>query len=125
MRVALPTLRRLLEENVLEIKFVRRRQRLNQSATRRMLCTNCSTLLNTPEGREALRFVPSKQSPKYNPTSRNLVIAWDIFMQGYRTINVEACELISQIPANDEFWKYFSETLYKMSPEQKMTFMSV
>ena len=117
MRVALPTLRRLLEENVLEIKFVRRRQRLNQSPTRRMLCTNSSALLNTQEGREALKFVPSKQSPKYNPTSRNLVIAWDIFMQGYRTINVEACELISQIPANDEFWKYFSENKYSSSEE--------
>ena len=125
MRVSLPTLRRLLEENVLEIKFVRRRPRVNQSATRRMLCTNCSTLLNTTEGREALKFVPSKQPPKYNPTSRNLVIAWDIFMQDYRTINVESCELISQIPANEEFWEYFGNTLYKMSPAQKMTFMNI
>ena len=90
-----------------------------------MLCTNCATLLNTTEGRESLRFQPSKQPPKYNPTSRNLVIAWDVFMQGYRTINVEACELISQIPGNDEFWRYFSDTLYKMTSEQKITFMNV
>lgn len=125
MKIALPTLRRLLEQNVLEIKFVRRRFKPGAPSTRRMLCTTCPTLLNTPEGREALNYTPSKQPPKYNPTSRNLVIAWDIFMQDYRTINVESCELISQIPANDEFWEYFGNTLYKMSPAQKMTFMSI
>jgi hypothetical protein len=124
MKIALPTLRRLLEQNVLEIKFTRRRPKPNAPPWRRMLCTTCPTILNTPEGREALHYTPTKQPPKYNPTSRNLVIAWDVFMQGYRTINADSCELISQIPANEEFWKYFSETLYKMSPEQKMTFMS-
>ena len=53
------------------------------------------------------------------------LITWDIFMQGYRTVNADRCELISQIPANDEFWRYFSDTLYKMSADQKVTFMNI
>lgn len=125
MRVALPTLSALLRDNVLELKYVRRRPKPGASPTRRMLCTNSSMLLDSREGREALHYKPTRQSPRYNPTSRNLIITWDIFMQGYRTINVDQCNIVSQIPANDEFWKYFNETLYKMSADQKVTFMSI
>ena len=125
MQIALPTLSRLLQENVLEIKFIRRRPKPGSSPTRRMLCTNSRVLLDSREAREALNYVPSKQPPAFNPTAKNLVITWDIFMQGYRTVNADKCELISQIPANDEFWRYFSDTLYKMSADQKVTFMNI
>ena len=125
MNVALPTLKRLLEENVLEIKFIRRRPKPGHSPTRRMLCTNSRTLLDSKEAREALHYVPSKQQPRYNPTARNLVIVWDVLMQAYRTVSADKCQLISQIPANDEFWEYFSTTLYKMTPAQKITFMEI
>jgi hypothetical protein len=125
MQVALPTLNQLLQENVREIKFVRRRPKPGSSPTRRMLCTNAATLLRSREAREALHYTPTKQPPKYNPRAKNLLIVWDIFMQAYRTISVDSCELISQIPANDEFWKYFNEVLYKMTPEQKTTFMNI
>ena len=125
MHIALPTLNRLLQENVLEIKFIRRRPKPGSSPSRRMLCTNSRVLLDSREAREALHYVPSKQPPAFNPSARNLVITWDIFMQGYRTVNADQCQLISQIPANDEFWKYFSEVLYKMSPDQKTTFMNI
>ena len=125
MNIALPTLNRLLNDNVLEIKFLRRRPKPGHSMTRRMLCTNSRLLLDSKEGREALHYVSSKQPPKFNPNAKNLVITWDILVQGYRTISVDKCQLISQIPANDEFWKYFSETLYKMTPQQKATFMEI
>ena len=128
MHVALPTLSRLLNDNVLEIKFVRRRPKPGHSPTRRMLCTNSRELLDSKEAREAreaLHYVPSKRPPRYNPTAKNLVVAWDILIQGYRTINAEKCQLISQIPANDEFWEYFGNTLYKMTSAQKLTFMEV
>ena len=125
MKVALPTLARLLQENVLELKFIRRRPKPGASPTRRMLCTNARMLLDSAEAREALHYTPSRQPPKFNPRAKNLVIVWDIFMQDYRTVNVDSCDVISQIPANDEFWKYFNEVLYKMTPEQKLTFMSI
>ncbi len=125
MHIALPTLGRLLQENVLEIKFIRRRPKPGSSPTRRMLCTNSRVLLDSREAREALHYVPSKQPPAFNPAAKNLVITWDIFMQGYRTVNADKCQLISQIPANDEFWQYFSDTLYKMTPDQKVTFMNI
>ena len=125
MQVALPTLSRLLNENVIELKFIRRRVKPGANPTRRMLCTNSAVILNSREGREALHFKPSSKPLRYNPTSRNLIVVWDIFMQDYRTVNVDRCNLIAQIPANDEFWRYFSEVLSKMTPAQKITFMSV
>lgn len=125
MKVALPTLVRLLQENVLELKFVRRRAKPGASPTRRMLCTNARMLLDSREAREALHYTPSKTAPRFNPTAKNLVIVWDIFMQDYRMVNTDSCDVISQIPANDEFWRYFSDVLSKMTPEQKITFMSV
>lgn len=40
-------------------------------------------------------------------------------------INCDNVVVISQIPANIEFWKYFNDTLRKMSAEQKMTFFNL
>ena len=34
------------------------------------------------------------------------------------------CELIQQIPANDDFWEYFNENIYPMSADQKFNFMN-
>ena len=44
-------------------------------------------------------------------------------MQNYRTISMTSCDLIQQIPPN-EFWKYFNDNIYPMSPEQKYNFMN-
>jgi hypothetical protein len=46
-------------------------------------------------------------------------------MQGFRTISVETCDLISVIPANDEFWTYFNEKLAPLSQSEKINFMNV
>ena len=77
------------------------------------------------QGRMALNFMPTSKPPKYNPGQLNLIVTWDIFMQGYRTINMNSCQLQSSIPANDMFWSYFTETLSTMTAAQKGAFMDV
>jgi len=125
MKIALPTLKALLETNVLEIKFTRRRTKPGAPPTRRMLCTNSSVILKSVPGREALNFRTTYKPPKYNPQTKNLLLAWDIFKQDYRMINCDNVALISQVPANEEFWEYFNSTLRMMSAEQKSTFFNV
>lgn len=90
-----------------------------------MLCTNSSAFLNSAKGRIALNYRPPQNLPHYNPSAKNLVITWDIFMQDYRTINVDSCDVISVIPANEKFWEYFTEKLSKMTPDEKVAFMNI
>ena len=125
MRVSLQNLRGVLAENVAEVKFLRRKVKPGYPAERRMLCTNNIPLLNSAKGKYALNYTPPKEAPKYNPSQKNLIVAWDVFMNGYRTINMDSCELISIIPANDNFWNYFADKLANMSAQDKLVFMSV
>ena len=125
MRVSRDALKSILQSNVGEVKFIRRRPKPGAPPYRRMLCTNNAPLLNSNKGRLALRYTPPKSAPAYNPSTKNLVLTWDIFMQNYRTINADNCQLISILPANDIFWDYFSEKLITMTPQEKMEFMSV
>jgi len=90
-----------------------------------MLCTNSRVILESREARDALKYTPTKQSLKFNPTTKNLIVTWDILMQDYRCVSVDNCEIISVIPGDDTFWKYYNDKLYKMTPEQKDTFMKV
>ena len=113
-----------MHSNVLEIKFLRRRPKLGAPPTRRMLCTGCLPLLNSPEGRIALNFRPAYNRPRYNPDVKNVAITWDIFMQDYRNISMNACEVLAVIPAK-EFWKFFNERgLGLMTATDKMRFMN-
>jgi len=124
MKVSLPTLKSLLLNNVVEIKFFRRRQKPGSAPTRRMLCTNSLSLLNSTEGRIALNYKRAIKTPKFDPTSKDLIITWDLFMQNYRCINMAACDLIQAIPANNTFWKFFNEKLAGLSAPQKIEFMN-
>jgi hypothetical protein len=125
MKVALPTLKQLLESNVLEIKFTRRKPKPGQALTRRMFCTTSTILLNSSNGRNVLGFTPSVKSPKFNPNTKNLVIVWDLFKRQYRMVNADNCELISTIPADDEFWLYYNDKLSKMTPGEMETFYDI
>lgn len=125
MKVALPMLTALLQENVVELKFKRRIPKPGVPPTRRMLCTNCQQILASPEGRESLHYEATKLPPTFNPVTKNLIIAWDILVQDYRCISVENCEVISVIPGDETFWEYFSETLHEMTAAEKVTFMKV
>jgi hypothetical protein len=124
MKVSLATLKSLLLNNVVEIKFNSRRIKPGAAPTRRMLCTNSLALLNSTEGRIALNYKRAINSPKFNPNEKNLIITWDIFMQNYRCINMAACDMIQVIPANQQFWKYFNERLVMLSAAQKINFMN-
>jgi hypothetical protein len=44
-------------------------------------------------------------------------------MQDYRIINCDQVTLLETIPA-DEFWPYFNDNIYPMSPEQKVGYMN-
>ena len=118
----------LLENNVLEIKFKRRRPVKGKSPTRRMLCTNNPIILQGEAGRKTLNYKPAVGPPKYSASAKNLVIAWDIFKQDYRAISTDNCELISQMPVSGdgkEFWEYFNSSIHPMTPGQKETFFDV
>ena len=124
MKASLPTLKSLLLNNVVEIKFNRRRPKPGSPLTRRMLCTNSLNLLNSPEGRLALNYKRAIRMPKFDPTTKDLIITWDIFMQDYRCVNMVACDLIQVIPANKTFWTFFNEKLAGLSAPQKVSFMN-
>jgi hypothetical protein len=124
MKVSLPTLKNLLLSNVAEIKFLRKRPKAGAPSSRRMLCTNSLPLLMSPEGRVALNYRRAINNPKYNPSAKNVLITWDIFMQDYRCINMAACDLINVIPANKSFWNFFNQKLALLSTDQKVRFMN-
>lgn len=127
MKIGASTLRVLLENNVIEIKFKRRRPKPGAPPTRRMLCTNSPVILQSEAGRKTLNFERSTGGMKYNPTAKNIVMAWDVFKQDYRAISVDNCELISQMPVSgdgSDFWQYFTETIYPMTPGEKEAFFN-
>mgnify|MGYP001568783982 FL=1 len=119
-RVALDS---LLLKNVCEVRFARRTPQAGDSPARRMLCTKSYELLNSVNGRVTLNYAPPKGPKKINEAAENVLVVWDILMQDYRTINMNSCDLIQQIPDKD-FWEYFNENIYPMSPEQKFNFMN-
>ena len=125
MRVSQSALQSVLQNNVAEIRFTRRTPKPGKPPYRRMLCTNSASLLNSPQGFTALNYTPPRSSPDYAPSTKNLVITWDVFMQGYRTVNCDFCYIISLIPSNQMFWDYFTEKVIKMTADQKAAFMSV
>ena len=125
MLVTLPSLKSTLLQNVVEIKFFRRRPIPYRPAWRRMLCTNCYELLNSFNGKMVLNYRNAIYRPHFNAEKENLIISWDCMMQDYRCINMDECDLIRTIPADESFWKYFNEWLLPMSPAEKMTFMDI
>lgn len=123
MKLAAPTLQALLEQNVLEIKFTRRRPRQDLPLTRRMLCTNSQEVLLSENGLKVLNYRPAGGSP-VNKSLHNVVITWDILKQDYRCVSADDCELITQLPGDEEFWSYFNQNILPMTPAQKEAFMN-
>ena len=124
MIVQKATLDPLLQTNVCEVRFSRRIQKSGLAPTRRMLCTNSIQLLTSVNGRLSFNYFAPKGSPKAYLGPDDLAVTWDIIMQDYRNINMHQCDLIREIPANDEFWTYFNESIYPMSSKQKFDFMN-
>ena len=118
-------LAQLLTTNVCEITFVRRRpeRAKGRPLTRKMLCSNSMDLLNSQNGKLSLNFRLPGGPKKIDEMKHNVVVAWDIFIQDYINISCDSVYLLKEIPANDEFWKYYNEVLIKMSPDEKLQFM--
>lgn len=126
MRLGRTALAILLQTSVAELRFHRRIEKQGFKDYRRMLCTNDKKLLLSVPGKEILNFVPPTGHLKYDPAAKNLVVAWDIFMQNFRMINCNDVEVIAIIKTNPDphpFWKYFYEHLANMSAVQKAQFM--
>ena len=123
MQVSLQSLRNLALNNVVEIKFVRRIPKAGSPPTRRMLCTNSLKLLNSVEGRIALNYRRAIHTLPFNPDQKNLFVTWDIFMQDYRCVSMDACQLLNTIPIAN-FWKFFNDKLAPMDSKQKIVFMN-
>ena len=117
------SLAQLLLNNVCEVKFLRRRQKPGQPATRRMLCTKSSELLNSVNGRVVLNYRPPTHQSKINESRDNALVVWDIFVQDFRVVSMDNCELIRDFPADETFWEYFNEYIFPMSEAQKIQFM--
>lgn len=118
-------LSRRLDNNVCEIIFVRRRPERapGRPITRKMICCNSMSLLNSRNGKLSLNFRLPSGPKQINESFHNLVVTWDIFMQDYRNVSMEYCYLIREHPADETFWKYYNNTLYPMSKEQKLQYM--
>lgn len=113
-----------LLNNVVDLRFVRRIPVPGRPATRRMLCTKSSSLLNSPNGRMSLNYKPPIGGKQFDERKENALVVWDIFMQNFRAVSLEGAVVLNEIPANDEFWKYYNESLLPMTAEQKLQFMN-
>ncbi len=115
----------LLQHNVCEIVFVRRRPERapDRPEIRRMLCSNSLALLTSQNGKISLNFRFPKTPRRIDESKHNIVVVWDIFMQDYRNVSMDTCYLRQTIPDDDTFWKYYNDALLNMSPAQKQNFM--
>jgi hypothetical protein len=125
MKISLQALKTILETNVVEVRFVRRRPKAGHPADRRMVCSNDKKFLNGPMGRITLGFRPvasTRPVPYFNRNAKNVLNVWDIIMQDYRNISMDDCELIQIIPS-DKFQDFFDKKLAILSPREKMRYM--
>lgn len=122
MKLSLGGLKTLCENNVVELKFIRR----TNGIPRRMLATLDRKILDSKLGREILNFKTPTQAPAYNAASKGLLTVWDIFFQDWRMIPVATCEVVSVVPSNppEKFWEYFNKSIGNMSADQKAAFMN-
>lgn len=90
-----------------------------------MLCTTNKSILDSIPGRLKLNYKHPTGRLPYNPAKYNLVCVFDIFLQTFRMINCDDCQLISKIPAKDPkvFWNYFDNQLSLMTTVDKISFM--
>jgi hypothetical protein len=89
---------------------------------RRMLCTLDTNILTSTNGRISLNYRPPANGLPYNAEAMGLLPVWDIFMQDWRMVSMDYCDLVNTIKEED-FWKYFNEKLMPMSQSEKINFM--
>jgi hypothetical protein len=118
-------LQSLLKNNVCDLLIARRRPERapGRFIMRQMLCTNSMEILRSENGLRTLNYSGSFEPKKVDERKHNLVVTWDIFMQDYRNVSMEMCYLVQKIPADDNFWKFFNENIFTMSPNEKLQYM--
>jgi hypothetical protein len=119
-------LAQLLKEHVVELRFKRRNKKEGFNEKRRMLCTNDALLLNSEAGKKILNFKLPTEQRKYNPLSKNLVLTFDIFMQNYRMISIEQCDVVAVISTRppDKWWLYFDKKVRSLTAAEKLLFIN-
>lgn len=124
MNLSRSALELVLASNVAELRFKRRIRKPGYNDYRRMLCTKDQLLLLSPAGRTILNYQPPTSALKYDPSQKNLVVAWDIFLQNWRMINCDQVDVISVIQSTpqENWWKYFEESIRPMSANEKALF---
>jgi hypothetical protein len=115
---------RLLQSNVCEILFLRRRPERapGRPFFRKMLCSNSMEILNSENGIRSLNFHLPGGPKKIDESRHNVVVVWDIFMQDYRNVSMDKCFLIQTL-GPDDFWEYFNKHILSMTAGEKMQFM--
>jgi hypothetical protein len=118
-------LQSLLNNNVCDLLIARRRpeRALGRPIMRQMLCTNSMEILRSENGLRTLNYNGSFEPKKVDERKHNIVVTWDIFMQDYRNVSMDMCYLVQKIPADDNFWKFFNENIFPMSPNEKLRYM--
>ena len=126
MRLSRTGLALLLAKNAVELRFKRRIYKLGFNDYRRMLCTKDFLLLQSVGGKNILNYKPPTGTLKYDPAQKNLIVAWDIFMQNWRMINCNDVDVVAVVPTTppDMWWKYFNEKILPMATNQKAVFMN-
>lgn len=126
MKLSLTGLLQLCKENLVELKFDRRRPFGYPFPHRRMLCTLDPVILNSELGLKILNFKEPFTSPPYDAKSKNLLTVWDIIMQDWRNIPVENTNVIATVPTKppEKFWEYFDKVISKMTQKQKANFIN-
>lgn len=115
----------LLQSNVLDLRFLRRRPRSGVPPSRRMLCTLDSSILNSVNGRTVLNYnPPGTANLPYNAYGKGLSMVWDVMMQSFRMVSAESVNIITKFTGDDTFWNYFNETIQPMTVEQKTSWMN-
>lgn len=115
----------LLQTNVLDIRFLRRRPRAGVPSTRRMLCTLDESILNSVNGRTVLNYnPPSSSGLPYDVYGKGLCMVWDILMQNFRMVSSESVSVINKYTGDDTFWDYFNQNIVSLSSDQKLAFMN-
>ena len=122
-----PQLQALLKNNICDIFFLRRRPERapGRPVFRQMLCTNSPEILQSENGIRHLNYKPPGGPKKIKESIHNVVVTWDIFMQDFRNVSMEYCYLIKSIPADDNFWNFYNNVLYPMSPNEKLRYMDL
>ena len=131
MIVGIDGLRILLMQNIIEVRFRRRKFKEGYNQWRRMLCTTDPKVLKSLPGRMSLLYKdPKGVGLRFVPRQKGLVVAWDIFWSDFRMISLDVYDIVTIIPTNREedltkWWVYFNEVLYKMPSQEKLRFMNV